>query len=35
MLDRNGLRPARYVITRRESAEAPDPSHEYAGCVIT
>ena len=35
VLDRNGLRPARYVITRRESAEAPDPSHEYAGCVIT
>jgi glutamate synthase (NADPH/NADH) large chain len=33
VLDRNGLRPARYVITRKgDSTQAPG---DYSGCVIT
>ncbi|TPW13359.1 MAG: glutamate synthase (NADPH/NADH) large chain, partial [Halothiobacillaceae bacterium] len=32
-LDRNGLRPARYVITRHTAV--PTGSAKYAGCVIT
>ena len=32
-LDRNGLRPARYVITRPDGAEAAEG--DYRGCVIT
>jgi glutamate synthase (NADPH/NADH) large chain len=32
-LDRNGLRPARYVVTRND--QAPAGSGQYAGCVIT
>ncbi len=33
-MDRNGLRPARWVITRDANAKA-DISEGYAGCVIT
>ena len=34
VLDRNGLRPARYVITGPESAQHPD-GVDYSKCVIT
>ncbi len=33
-LDRNGLRPARWVITKTEKATAPE-SGDYTGCIIT
>ncbi len=36
VLDRNGLRPARYVITRHPEIEGePRADGEWAGCVIT
>ncbi|MFQ5993530.1 MAG: glutamate synthase large subunit [Acidiferrobacterales bacterium] len=35
VLDRNGLRPARYVITRNGIAPDDQPSDNYGDCVIT
>jgi glutamate synthase (NADPH/NADH) large chain len=35
VLDRNGLRPARYVITRRDAAATGAEADDYSGCVIT
>ncbi len=34
-MDRNGLRPARYVITRDPKSKAPEKSGDFSGCVIT